>query len=125
MDKKDKILDRVIVFSEHLGVSLRSFSLSIGASPGYLHRLQSKESNIGGDFIEKIIQSYIQLNPIWLVTGEGEMLKRNSGTNEYTHEYGNKDFFKEALLNYLDDEDVRRKVVKAVNNDGIVYGESE
>ena len=75
MDKKSKILDRVIVLASHLGVSLRSFSLSIGASAGYLHRLQSANSNIGGDFIEKIIQLYTEVNPIWLITGEGNMLK--------------------------------------------------
>lgn len=57
LDKKQTILDRVIIFADYLGLSLRSFSLSIGASPGYLHRLQSAKSNVGGDFIEKLLNS--------------------------------------------------------------------
>ena len=79
MDKKDNILDRVIIFAEYLGYSLRSFSLSIEASPGYLHRLQSSNSNIGGDFIERIIATYEQLNPLWLLTGKGDMLLETHG----------------------------------------------
>ncbi len=121
MDDKSRILDRVIFFADHLDVSLRSFSLSIGASPGYLHRLQAKKSNIGGDFIEKIIQSYKQLNPVWLVTGEGNMLKKDELIGESGLQYGERDFFKEALLNYLDDEDVREKVIRTVSKESVAY----
>ncbi|WP_378186737.1 hypothetical protein ACE939_00115 [Aquimarina sp. W85] len=112
MDKKDNILDRVIIFAEFLGYSLRSFSLSINASPGYLHRLQSSNSNIGGDFIETIISNYEQLNPVWLVTGKGNMLLDEyiAGVNESDIGYTKRDFLKEALLHYLEDEDVRDKI---------------
>ncbi|TYP73444.1 hypothetical protein [Aquimarina intermedia] len=112
MDKKDNILDRVIIFAEYLGYSLRSFSLSIEASPGYLHRLQSSNSNIGGDFIERIIATYEQLNPLWLLTGKGDMLLETHaiGVNESEALYGKRDFLKEALLVYLDDEDIKNKI---------------
>ncbi|GAA4113550.1 hypothetical protein GCM10022393_12630 [Aquimarina addita] len=117
MDKKDKIIDRVIVFATHLGVSLRSFSLSIGASAGYLHRLQSANSNIGGDFIEKIIELYAELNPTWLVTGEGDMYKEGYIVNESGVFYGRRDYFKAALLKYLEDKEVVEKIAKAVQDD--------
>lgn len=110
MDKKDKIIDRVIVFATQLGVSLRSFSLSIGASAGYLHRLQSANSNIGGDFIEKIIELYAELNPVWLVTGEGDMYKEGYIVNESGVFYGRRDYFKEALLSYLEDDEIKEKL---------------
>ncbi|UZO82452.1 hypothetical protein NBT05_08250 [Aquimarina sp. ERC-38] len=114
MDKKNTILDRVIIFADYLNISLRSFSLSIGASPGYLHRLQSAKSNIGGDFIEKIIQLYPQLNSTWLVTGEGTMLKGSSLVQEPGQTYGKTDYFKEALLNYLEDQDVKNKLRETI-----------
>ncbi|WP_298542930.1 hypothetical protein [uncultured Aquimarina sp.] len=117
MDKKDKILDRVIVFAAHLGISLRSFSLSIGASAGYLHRLQSANSNIGGDFIEKIIQLYTEINPTWLVTGEGNMLKKGHRVEESEVTYGKNDHFKQALLRYLDDQDIRDKLEEIKKKD--------
>ncbi len=115
MDKSNKILDRVIVFASHLGISLRSFSLSIGASAGYLHRLQSANSNIGGDFIEKIIQLYTEINPVWLVTGEGNMLKEVNLAEESNTAYSKKDYFKQALLRYLDDRDIREKLAEITN----------
>lgn len=115
MDKKSSILARVIHFSNHLGVSLRSFSLSIGASPGYLHRLQSAKSNIGGDFIEKIIQLYPQLNPSWLVTGEEDMIKPSFQVGESETIYEKRDRFKETLLSYLNDEEIKKKIQEVVD----------
>ncbi len=75
MDKKDKIVHRMVCFADHQKISHRQFSLSLGASAGYLNRIISQESNIGGDYIEKCIEVYPDLNPLWLVTGEGKMLK--------------------------------------------------
>jgi len=115
LDEKNKIIDRVIVFAAHLGVSLRSFSLSIGASAGYLHRLQSANSNIGGDFIEKIIELYTELNPTWLVTGEGDMYKDGYIVNESGVFYGQKDYFRDALLHYLDDKGIQEKITKVID----------
>ena len=114
MDKKATILDRVIKFSEYQGMSLRSFSLSIGASAGYLHRQKTSNSNIGGDFIEKIIELYPQLNSGWLVTGDGKMLKDSYRVEEHGLVYGAKDHFKEALLHYLDDQDIEDKLWETV-----------
>lgn len=125
MDKDATILDRVVYFSEEMGFSLRSFSLSIGASPGYLHRLRSASSNIGGDFIEKIIKLYPELNPTWLVTGEEEMLKKEYSMNEPSSGYGSKDFFKQAILHYLDDEDVKDKVLELISAPNPNYYSSE
>jgi len=117
LDKKDKILDRVIVFASHLGVSLRSFSLSIGASAGYLHRLQSANSNIGGDFIEKTIQLYTEINPVWLITGEGNMLKTGTIAEESGLIYGQRDYFKQALLRYLEDQEIKDKLIEITKED--------
>ncbi|WP_103867553.1 hypothetical protein [Aquimarina sp. I32.4] len=65
----------MVLFADHTGISHRQFSLSLGASPGYLNRIVSQKSNVGGDYIEKCIEVYPDLNPLWLVTGEGKMLK--------------------------------------------------
>jgi len=82
LDKKDTILDRVIIFA---------------------------------DFIEKIIQLYTEVNPIWLVTGEGKMLKETHLVEESGLEYGKKDHFKQVLLQYLDDQEIQDKLIEIVN----------
>ncbi|MDT0621427.1 hypothetical protein [Croceitalea vernalis] len=70
-----KTVDRLMVFIKHIGLSARQFDLSIGASNGYTLRMKKNSASIGSDVIEEIMRIYPQLNLIWLITGEGEMLK--------------------------------------------------
>ncbi len=69
-----KTVDRLIQFIEYAGLSARQFDLSIGTSNGYTLRMKKNHASIGSDVIETIIKTYPQLNLIWLMTGEGEML---------------------------------------------------
>ncbi len=61
-------------FIKFAGLSARQFDISIGASNGYILRMQKNNASIGSDVIENIIRIYPQLNVVWLLTGEGEML---------------------------------------------------
>ena len=72
-----KTIDRLIQFIKFAGLSARQFDLSIGASNGYTLRMQKNSASIGSDVIENILKTYPQLNVVWLITGEGEMLKEN------------------------------------------------
>lgn len=69
-----KTIDRLMQFIEHAGLSARQFDISIGASNGYTLRMRKNHASIGSDVIENIVATYPQLNLIWLITGEGEML---------------------------------------------------
>ncbi len=62
-------------FIDYAGMSARQFDMSIGASNGYILRMQKNKASIGSDVIENIIKTYPQLNVVWLLTGEGDMLK--------------------------------------------------
>jgi len=70
-----KTIDRLMEFIKYAGMSARQFDLSIGASNGYILRMQKNNASIGSDVIENIIKTYPQLNVVWLLTGDGEMLK--------------------------------------------------
>ena len=72
-----KTIDRLMQFITYAGLSARKFDLSIGASNGYTLRMQKNNASIGSDVIENILKAYPQLNVVWLITGEGEMLKEN------------------------------------------------
>lgn len=69
-----KTVDRLMQFIKYAGLSARQFDLSIGASNGYTLRMKKNSASIGSDVIENIIRTYPQLNLVWLITGEGEML---------------------------------------------------
>lgn len=69
-----KTIDRIYQFIKYAGLSARQFDLSIGAGNGYTLRMRKNHASVGSDVIETIIRTYPQLNLIWLITGEGEML---------------------------------------------------
>lgn len=71
MDKKvTTTVDRIIEFIDRKGISKREFAATVGVS----HSLIGKSNAIGSDKLEKILSSYPELNPTWLLTGEGDML---------------------------------------------------
>lgn len=73
-----KTIDRLTQFIKYAGLSARQFDLSIGAGNGYTLRMKKNHASIGSDVIETIIRTYPQLNLVWLMTGEGEMIKKGS-----------------------------------------------
>ena len=70
-----KTIDRLIQFIQHAGLSARQFDISIGAANGYTLRMKKNRASVGSDVIENIVKTYPQLNVVWLITGEGEMIK--------------------------------------------------
>jgi hypothetical protein len=82
-----KTIDRLMQFIKYAGLSARQFDLSIGASNGYTLRMKKNNASIGSDVIENILRVYPQLNVVWLITGEGDMLKKpdDAETLDFDH----------------------------------------
>lgn len=72
-----KTIDRIILFINHLGISVRKFDISIGASNGYTLRMKKNRASVGSDMLERIAEKYPTINIDWLITGEGSMIKDN------------------------------------------------
>lgn len=68
------IIERVGQYVTSKGLSMRAFEQSIGASNGAIGRAVSKKTDIGTVWLSKIIDTYPEVNAIWLVTGKGDML---------------------------------------------------
>lgn len=68
--------DRLRKYIEHKGVSYYAFENSIGASRGSISKAVKENKSIGSSVLENILNTYTDLNPNWLLTGEGEMLKK-------------------------------------------------
>lgn len=71
-------IQRLNEYVERKGISKYRFYKESGLSNGFL----DKGENIGTDKCEKIIYAYPDINPLWLLTGEGEMLKDSSCNSE-------------------------------------------
>ena len=63
--------DRIIQFVEYKKISKNKFYKETGLSNGFL----DKNNHPGADKLEQIIYTYPNINPEWLLTGKGEMLR--------------------------------------------------
>jgi hypothetical protein len=72
--------DRLSEFIKYLNISVRSFEQKISASDGMIRRAINNDTDIQSKWITNIADNYPQLNIEWLLTGKGEMLKKDSGS---------------------------------------------
>lgn len=85
MENLAKIKQRVIYFIENQGIKKEDFYKKI-SSNGANFRGKSLKSEISGDKIAEILANYNEINPEWLITGKGEMLKSIVKNTEKTYE---------------------------------------
>lgn len=70
-------VQRIKEFIDFKGMSVRSFEKKVNFSNGAFASQFKNRKNIGSDKIENILQTYPDINPRWLLTGNGQMLLNN------------------------------------------------
>lgn len=66
------IIDRIKQIIDYKHISVRKFCIEIGVSNGFLDKVK----DVGVEKVAKILNTYPEINPEWLVTGKGEMIKQ-------------------------------------------------
>lgn len=69
-----KAIDRLYQYIEYKDTNPRSFEIQIGLSNGYLGKQLKRNADLGESIITKIIENCPNLNPIWFLLGEGNMI---------------------------------------------------
>lgn len=81
------IKERVLHIAEYYSISKESFCQIIDISYGNF-KGKAKETPLNSTTVANILTNFQEINPRWLITGEGEMLENNiSGT--VVSEFGN------------------------------------
>lgn len=81
------VKERLIKFIKFRNLSIKKFEETAGLSNGYINNIKSQPRE---SMVEKILLSFPDLNRVWLLTGEGEMLNsdvtpvRKSELEEFT-----------------------------------------
>lgn len=75
-DVQYSVKRRVKRVIDYHGMSIRQFEISIGASNGYYG---SMKDEMNSKYLRNISSVYPNISIEWLVTGEGSMLKSDSG----------------------------------------------
>lgn len=77
------LVNRLKIYLEEKGITSRSLAITCGIDPSNLIKMLKNEQNISKKSIDKIIAN-TDINPDWLLTGEGEMLRSESEPDEIT-----------------------------------------
>jgi len=70
-NKNEKITERILLYLEFKGISKYKFSRDLGVSNGFL----DKKREIGTDKYANILEYFPDIDPEWLLTGKGKMLR--------------------------------------------------
>lgn len=76
-NNKKKLSDKekLVAILQYLRLKIAEFAIKINASPDHLYNLNSgKIGEFSQEVRIKILQSCPEISPIWLLTGEGDML---------------------------------------------------
>lgn len=79
------IKERVLYFTDYKGFAKEKFFEELGVTYGNF-KGKAKEKALSSDVLAKIVSKYPELNPEWLLTGEGEMLKSETTKTETSKE---------------------------------------
>lgn len=72
------MIERINEFIENQGFSIRAFEQKISASNGLIRKAIANNTDIQSKWLTNIVENYPQINPEWLLTGKGAMLREHS-----------------------------------------------
>lgn len=97
------VKERIYQFIEYKGISVYSFEVSIGKTKSYLRNSKSMSS----DTLSKICEVYPDLNPDWVLTGNGNIVR------EIVVPVPSSD------ASYVDDGICKRRLIEFINHLGM------
>ncbi len=76
-----KIVERIQQYCDYKKLSIRQLEKDIGSGNSTISKAISRGSDIQTNWLEIIVHTYTDLNPLWLLTGKGEMILETAGNS--------------------------------------------
>jgi len=73
-----EISKRIKVIIEHYKLSISEFESQIGVSSNSIGTAIRRNSEFKSDVLNKVLNQFKEINPVWLLTGKSNMILRNS-----------------------------------------------
>lgn len=74
-----KAIDRIMKYIDFKGFNNSSFEKHIDVSNGYIGTQLKRNADLGEGILNKILDNCLDINPEWLLTGKGSMLREPAG----------------------------------------------
>jgi hypothetical protein len=88
-----KPIERIAMYLQFRAITPHSFERKIHLSNGYFSKQIKHLGSVGSDILVKIHDSYPELNMLWVLTGEGQMILEDiesqqvSKVNDFSSRY--------------------------------------
>lgn len=108
------ILERIKEYIDFKKIAISAFERSIGMSNASFGKSLKNGGAIGTDKLENILIVYADINPIWLLTGEGSMLRDNKTSEKNKRSSTPISPAEESIIYkmYKDEKEEKEKLVK-------------
>lgn len=80
--KIDRCIDRFTKYMKIKGLSDNKVTIDLDFSVGTLNKSRKENRDLSSKNIDKILNFYQDINKVWLLTGEGEMLKTDTQNDQ-------------------------------------------
>lgn len=85
-ENNTKIIYHLQEYVDYKGITLNQVAVAIGVSNSYFSKMAKTGGSVGEDIVRKILLFYEDLNPDWLLTGRGEMIKDTTHSQHCSNE---------------------------------------
>jgi WD40 repeat protein len=87
-----KPIERIALFIHFKKITPHAFEQKNGLSNGYFSKQLKHLGSVGSDILIRIYKAYPELDILWILTGEGQMLKETVQQNQQIDEIILEDF---------------------------------
>lgn len=95
-----RIIDRLLKYLQYKRITPYAFERVNQVANGYLKKQLKGRGTVGSDILERIYKNYTDLDLIWLVAGEGQMLMPDRNPEHLVRD-GRHHYSKDELIQFL------------------------